>query len=69
MPKLNAYGRSYTKPKLKLTPQTWRVPNRAGGVYQDASAWARSLKPIGRPNDIYGDVLVTLSRVKAMESH
>ena len=71
MPVLLRDGRSVdirSRP-LSLKRETWRVPNRAGGTFQDPGAAARALKPLGRPSDIYGDVLVTLSGVILTGDH
>jgi hypothetical protein len=50
---------------LVLEPETWRLPDRGKGYFGQGRT--TELSPPGRPNDIYGDVLVTLSRIRAME--
>lgn len=44
---------------LTIETTTLRLPDRAGGEFGEGNR-AR-LKPIGRPSDIYGDVVVTLA--------
>jgi hypothetical protein len=49
-----------------IEPVTTRLPDRGGGYFGNGR-WAR-LTPPGRPSDIFGDVIVTVARVRAMES-
>jgi hypothetical protein len=50
---------------LNLEPEIWRLPDRGRGYF--GKGRRAELAPVGRPYDVFGDVLVTLARVKAME--
>lgn len=50
---------------LDLAIEVWRVPDRASGAFGEGRR-TRLPNP-GRPSCLYGNALVSLSRVKAME--
>lgn len=47
-------------------PQRMRLPDRAKGAFGQGRT-TNKLAPQGRPSDIFGDVIVTVSRVRALE--
>jgi hypothetical protein len=59
---------SHRKTRLILERLVLRIPDRGRGFFGAGRRVATELTPPGRPSDIYGDVLVTVSRVKAMEA-
>jgi hypothetical protein len=68
MPRLTRDGRSVPPllRSLDLAIEVWRVPDRASGAFGEGRR--PRLPNVGRPSCIYGNALVSLSRVKAMES-
>jgi hypothetical protein len=67
MPRLTRDGRSVPPllRSLDLAIEVWRVPDRASGAFGQGRR--TRLPSPGRPSCLYGNVLVSLSRVEAME--
>jgi len=67
MPRLTRDGRRVPPllRSLDLAIQVWRVPDRAGGSFGEGRR-TRLAHP-GRPSCLYGNALVSLARVRAME--
>lgn len=51
---------------LVLEPVPVRVPDRSKG-YFGQGRWGGGLTPAGRPSDIYGDVIVSVARMRFLE--
>jgi hypothetical protein len=56
------------KTRLILERVVLRIPDRGRGFFGAGRRVATELPPPGHPSDVYGDVLVTVSRVKALEA-
>lgn len=51
--------------ELVFEPVGMRIPDRAAGRFGEGRV--ERLVPPGRPSDLYGDVIVSVARVRAME--
>lgn len=65
---LDQWARTHTDRAVMVTIEhgTLRLPDRADGAFGQGRT-TNKLTPQGRPSDIFGDVIVTVSRVRALE--